>query len=377
MCRLFLVVKMKHKNILYIFIVLSLIAVTFFVFQNNPDSQNIKIGALLILTGTGAEWGQHSVQGIDLAVEEINARGGGLGKQLQIVYEDNPNDDGNSALTSLNKLIQDDVQIVVGTTWSGSGLATAPAACENKLLMISPTLGVAGFNEECDYIFNLWPHDKYINEQYGAYIYQQGYNKIAIIGSQQIWEKEQADAIKKGFEEAGGEVVIFENGLPNQKDFRTDVLKIKSSEAEAIAITRNFGVSLLSKDIKKAGLELPIYTAHLDASYLVEAEGSLEGAYSSNAFLPTEEFKTKFQGIYGVEPEIGADSSYDTIMFIAQAIESTQSTDPTVLKDYMNAVEVFEGASGKLIFDDKGGVDKTGYVTVAKGDQLVFLENIQ
>ncbi len=352
-----------------------LIVVILFGFQNDP-SQNIKIGAVLILTGTGSEWGEHSQQGIDMAIEEINSKGGVLGKPLQVVYEDNPNDDGNSALTSLNKLIQEDVQIIIGTTWSSSGLATAPVACDNKILMISPTLGVAGFNEQCDYVFNLWPHDKYINEQYGAYIYQKGYKKIAIIGSQQIWEKEQADAIKKGFENAGGEVVLFENGLPGQKDFRTDALKIKNSEAEAIAITRDFGISLLSKDIKKAGIQLPIYTAHLDASYLIEAEGSLEGAYSSNAFLPSSEFKTKFREIYNVEPEIGSDSSYDTVMFIAQAIESTQSTDPTVLKNYMNSVEVFNGASGNLAFDDKGGVDKAGYVTIAKDNQIVFLEGI-
>ncbi|MEK6960860.1 MAG: ABC transporter substrate-binding protein [Nanoarchaeota archaeon] len=195
-------------------------------YKTSPANQKepITIGAVLILTGTGSNWGQNSRQGADLAVKELNAEGGVLGRQLKMDYEDNPNDYPASAVTALNSLTAKDVKIVIGTTWSTSGLAVAPIACDERILMISPTLGMADFNERCDYLQNIWPHDATLSAELGRHIYNKGHRRLAILGSQQNWEEEQARAVMKGFEEAGGKTVAFELPAGDSQDFKTELL---------------------------------------------------------------------------------------------------------------------------------------------------------
>ena len=109
----------------------------------------IQIGAILILSGVGSNWGEDTQKGMELAKDHINRNGGLLGKNLSIIYEDNPGDDAKTALSALQSLKIRGIDMIVGTTWSGSGKAVAPVACEEKILMISPSLGVADFNERC------------------------------------------------------------------------------------------------------------------------------------------------------------------------------------------------------------------------------------
>jgi len=170
------------------------------------NDETIKIGGILILTGTGSQTGTMELKGTNLAIEEINSEGEINGEKLEIVYEDNPDDEPKTAVTALQKLLAQDIKIILGATWTPSAKAIAPIACQEKTLMVSPSVGVADFNEECDYLFNLWPHDDVLSRKIGKHLYDQGYKNIAILGSNQAWEEVQANAVKEGYELAGGKV---------------------------------------------------------------------------------------------------------------------------------------------------------------------------
>ena len=194
-----------EKKSLWIIGIILVVVIILGVYYSNQNNNTIQIGSIQMLTGVGAAWGENSVKGIDLAIEEINENGGINGKMLEVIYEDDQSDNAVIAVTAMNSLIQRGIKIIIGPDWSSAGVAVAPVICSNKIIGISATLGVAAFNEECDYVFNFWPSDAIISEKLGEYIYTQGgKRKIAILGSQQVWEQEQAESVRKGFENAGG-----------------------------------------------------------------------------------------------------------------------------------------------------------------------------
>ena len=133
------------------------------------NDETIKIGGILILTGTGSQTGTMELKGADLAIEEINSEGGINGKKLEIIYEDNSDDEPKTAVTALQKLLAQDIKIILGTTWTPSAKAVSPIACKEGALMISASVGVADFNEACDYLFNLWPHDDVLSRKIGQH----------------------------------------------------------------------------------------------------------------------------------------------------------------------------------------------------------------
>jgi branched-chain amino acid transport system substrate-binding protein len=356
-------------------IVLGLLAVVLIVvgsfyvtgFSVKGDDK-IEIGAIFILSGAGADEGISTKQGADLAVKEINADGGINGRELMINYQDTPNGDKSSAVSSLYQLKNQGVDIMIGTTWSGAALAVAPIACDNEVLMIAPAIGVKEFEQECDYIFNVWMADEEVSRLLGKRIYDEGHRTLAVIGSQQAWEIVQARSVKESFVEAGGEVVVYELPVADQTDFKTEVLKVKEAGVDAIFVQYTYQ-DIISKQLKQFDIDVPIYAELVDMNRIENSEGALEGTLATSQVHPTNEFINKFNSEYGKVPNLGADNGYDAVMLIAEAMRETGSTDATILKDYLKTVKSYEGASGNLVFNEDGGVSKEiGFVSVVDGE---------
>jgi len=330
----------------------------------------ITIGAILILTGTGSNWGENSRRGGDLAIKELNAKGGVIGRPVRMDYEDNPSDDPASAVTALNNLAAKDVKVVIGTTWSTSGLAVAPVACDEKILMVSPTLGMADFNERCDYLQNIWPHDVTLSVELGRHIYETGHRSLAILGSQTVWEDAQARAVRKGYEDAGGKTVAFELPPGDSQDFKTELLRIKEADPDSVYIQVTFQ-QIAARQLRQIGIEAPVYGVLTDEDRIIGAQGTLEGATILSSLTPTAAFTQKYKEEYGKEPDIGSDTAYDAVMLVAKAITETKSTDPTALKDYIRSLDRYTGGSGELTFDGAGGVTKPFKTMQVRGNKTV------
>jgi len=286
------------------------------------------------------------------------------------LYEDNQGDNPAQAVTALHKLLSQDINIILGPNWSPSGLAVAPIACQNQVLMISPSLGIADFNEQCEYLFNTWPHDASLSTQLGEHIFNQGVRNLAILSSHQVWEETQAQAVKQAFEAAGGIVTAFELTQGDETDFRTSLLKIKETKPEAIVVQFTYE-HLIAKQMKELGMNLPIFAPLIDQERISGAQGALEGAVSFTSFTPTQEFSEKYANAFSKQPDIGATGAYDAVMLLAKTMQVTQSTDPTILKNYLNELKEWNGASGRLVFDGKGGVTHEPEQMIVKSGTLI------
>jgi len=325
-----------------------------------PDP--ITLGSILILSGEGASWGTASKNGIDLAIQDLNQKGGVLGRPLEADHQDDASDPKKS-VTAFKMLRETkDIDVIIGTTWSHTGLPLIEMAEQSETLIVSPSLGMAEFNEGSDFLFNTWPHDAILSAELAELVHKRGIRKVAMIGAQQVWVKEQTTAFKERFEELGGEVVILVEPDPSDMTPYADASKIKqvADECDAIVSTTD-GVRVggrVAVRLKELGVDLPIYSITIDQDTIDDTRGAYEGLEFLTSLTPTDTFKQRYETEFGTAIDIGAASAYDAVMMIAQAMEETGSTDPVVLKDYMGRIKTVKGVSGDLTADGKGGFTK-------------------
>lgn len=358
---------MSKKILIVIVIVIAVVVIALAYSLQKPESiptaeQPIKIGSILILTGQGASWGTASKNGIDMAIEDINAEGGINGRNIEVIHEDDQGDPKN-AVSAFQKLTTaDGVNMIVGTTWSHTGLPLIDLAKSQETLIISASLGLKDFNEASDFLFNTWPHDSLLSSELADYAYEKGHRNVAIIGAQEVWVKGQTNAFKQRFEELGGSIVVLLEPNPEDKNVNAEALKIKANESKIDAIiSTTDGIQVgaqVAKKVRALGVTLPIYSITIDADTIAASEGSYEGMEFLTSLTPTPAFQEEYESKYGIVIDIGVASAYDAVMLLAKAMRATNSTDTTIVQEYLNKTEVYDGVSGTLVFDGKGGFTK-------------------
>jgi len=336
--------------------------------QVESSKEPIRIGFIAPLTGDVAAYGGDEKKAAELAVEEINNGGGINGRKLEIIYEDGKCN-GKDAVTSAQKLIDvDKVKVILGGACSGETLAIAPVAEQNKVIVFSAFASSPDITNAGDYIFRNAPSDTDIAKGYANFIVNKsGYKKIAIISE----NTDYTGGVRKVFNDAvknlGGTIVADEVYKQGERDFRANLLKIKSSGAEAIFINPQSGTtgSLIVKQIGALAMKQPMFSVFFFAGKDVrDAAGAaanglvffdVVGLTGEKGKAFTEKFKSRFEKIVGNDYDIGA--RYDSVFITANALRKC-GEDTSCIKDYFYNMDWYDGVIGKYKFDSNG--DMTG-----------------
>lgn len=333
-----------------------------------------KIGVLVCLTGACAEVGTNSVEGIKLAVDEVNRAGGVLGHRLELRVEntDEGNSSGAGAVTAFQKLSQDpSIQYFIGPTWTPGGLSVAPiAAKRTNIVITSPTLGVADFNRAGSHLFNLWPHDELASKYLAKFALEKGWKRAAIFSSQQPWEVLQGNTFDAEFKRLGGTVVAKQEPLPTTTDLRSESLKIRHSKPDVIFLSNYTQMGVASNRLRKIGYSGPYLAILMDDTQIETAQGALDKVIYASYPPPDSGFSERFNAQYDKQPGIAADTAYDVIKLYAWAVNEAQTFDPTRTKKAIIRAEM-PGASGYVQFDEFGGVRKSPVLYQVVGSDRV------
>lgn len=369
---------MNKKIIIGIVVVVVIILGVWISKKNSNDLSKvneIKIGSILIESGDGASWGEAARNGMDLAIKEINDQGGLLGKKVVAIHEDDAGDPAKT-VSAFRKLTQTDgVKFIVGPSWAKNGEAIKDLVTNQ--IVISPSLGKANFNETSKYIFNTWPHDYVLSEKLAEDVYAKGLKNVAILGANDVWVKEQTMAFKTKFETLGGTVSFVFEPTTDQRDARTDLLKLKEIKGlQAIIVTSDgYGItSIFGKEMRDLGIKNPVYAITLDNTVIKNCEGACDGWEYLTALTPKADFATKYKATYNREVEVGADSAYDAVMLIAKGINESKSIDTDIIQKYLNGIKTYDGQSGILTSDGKGAFLKNYKTMVIKLGKSVELK---
>ena len=344
---------MKKTTLWIIVGIVVVIGIIIAVSKKSPPTsgETIKIGANLALTDFGASWAENELKGAQLAVKEINNEGGVMGRPLQLVVEDNQSQSKGS-VSATNKLISVDKVSFLLTGWSDQTEPVIPIISQNKVLTITVSAGAAGITKGSPYLFRTWPSDAIAVDALVKYAKEEGYKKVAIANSIGAWEATLVESFKTLAPQNGITVtdqVAFAMDVP---DFKTQIAKLKASAPDAIFIPITSGP--VERFVKQSGdlaLNIPLlFPVDVTAIGVPEKAPASSLAYLTYAtYAPsTEKFVAAYKKEYGVEPGVSADTAYDAVHMLAQAIEKAGTTDVEKVKE---SFSTWDGASGQITFD--------------------------
>lgn len=367
------------KKIIGALVILSMIVLAIWIgISQNLLSGKIKIGVILPLTGDGvADQGQASQKSIELAVSEINDQGGIEGKKLEAIFEDSQCQAQNG-VTAVNKLINvDKVNFLIGDICDGVTGVIMPIAEKNKIVLITPGSTSPAISDAGDYIYRLWFSENDLGGMVADAAFEKGLRKFAILYINNAWGVAQKDGVKKRFEELGGRVVSEQEVDPSNVDYRTEVLKAKKSNPDAYYFGLSpDGLIMSMNRFKELGIKKPVYSHGGlvgSAQTLGTAGDSLEGIVAPFVFDSDSQFKTKFVAKFNKEPGTTADSSYDAVNIVAKVMKESKSFDSEAIKEGLNKIKDYEGASGKITIDEKGDAHRPLRLMVVKAAKLIPL----
>ncbi|MCP4368569.1 MAG: ABC transporter substrate-binding protein [Deltaproteobacteria bacterium] len=349
------------------------------------EPREIKIGAILPLTGDNAQWGIPPRNGAELAITEINKNGGIKGKELLLLVEDT-RCEPKEGVSAINKLLtQRDLKILLGGVCSSVTLATAPIVERSRIILISPASTNPKITDAGDYIFRVIPSDSLRGKVFAEYIFNDlKISNVALLSINNEGGVGNRNTFVNYFTDLGGNVLIDESYEQNTKDMRTQITKIKSSKAEALVVVSYLGdTPLIMKQSRELGLTVPLYfqtEAVEDPNVLRVASNGAEGVIY---ILPApaegktpERFRKLYMDKYGSEPELFAAEAYDAIHLIAKAMNSTKdvSVSTDYIRNYLYNVKDYLGASGTITFDKNGDVIKPMAIKMIKNGKPILLK---
>ncbi|MBI4170778.1 MAG: ABC transporter substrate-binding protein [Candidatus Aenigmarchaeota archaeon] len=337
-----------------------------FVRQDNSQKESVKIGFIGPLSGELAVWGSSQQGGVRLAVEEINNAGGINGKKLEVAYEDDQCDKTKS-VTALRKLIDfDKVRVVIGPLCSGTVIADAPVAEQSEVILFGFG-SAAAISTAGDYTFRPSYSDVYQGEFLAGKIAKR-FNSIGILYVNNDYGLGLFSGLKAEFVKNGKNIVATETYSLQDKDWRTQLAKIKSAQPDAlILISYGREGGLIARQAREIGIGIQIIgTDNFGTVDVLEAGGeAVENViFTSPATLDetkqaVKDFRANYIRINGVEPPIifVASNTYDTTKIIANAVK-TAGTNAEKIKMFLYEMPPYHGVSGVIKFDVNGDATK-------------------
>jgi branched-chain amino acid transport system substrate-binding protein len=372
---------MKTLKFTLIFSLILILLGNFFL-GCKKEPKTIKIGAILPLTGSGAFWGENAKKGIDLAVEEINSKGGVKHKKLEVIYEDSQTLP-KFAVSALRKLISaEKIQACIVDMVSSNVLAMAPVANENRVVIISPGASNPDITKAGPYVFRNWPSDALQGVIGAKFAYNElGWRKVAILYIKNAYGEGLKDVFTKHFQEMGGEIIIAETFEQGASDFRSQISKLKElgKKVDGIYLLAYPAEHpIILKQIREAGIPHNILATETfdDPAIVEKAKRAAEGVIFSVPAPPPEDeeavknFRENFMKKYGEEPGLTAPEAYDALKLLALCIEKVGYNGSRIQQELLK-IKKYPGAAGETTFDENGDVIKPFIYKVVKNGKIV------
>ncbi len=324
--------------------------------------ETYKIGFIGPMTGDNANYGILISQAAKLAVEKKNAEGGINGVQVELVIEDSEGSPEKGA-ASFDKLYSSDkVLAIVGPVFTGVSFTVGDLCQENGLVMITPSATHKDITAAGDYVFRTVVSDGLQGEVAGSYFYNElGYRNIGCLYIMNDYSQGLYEGMKASFEACGGKVSAVETAQLGDKDFKTQLTKLKAAGVEAIYIP-NYTVEMAQQleQAAQLGLDVPflscdgfsnpeIYDLAGDYTDGVVYIGPAQVAESDSYKVFKEEYTAK----YGQAPDSFATNGYDATNIIMDAIAEV-GADRAAIRDAVAATKDYEGVTGKVNFAENG-----------------------
>ncbi|WP_311274439.1 ABC transporter substrate-binding protein [Methylobacterium sp. WCS2018Hpa-22] len=333
-------------------------------------AQAIRIGVNEPLTGPFAASGTYVVNGARIAADEINAKGGVLGKKLELVVEDNKSNPTEAAAVAEKLITSDKTPVLMGAWGSSLTLAVMPKLADYETAMLVETSSSGKITTSGNpYVFRISPPSALEAEAFAPMVEKLGLKKVDFLAINNDWGRGAAADFGKMLKGKGVTVGLVETMDQGAQDMSAQLSKLKGSDADTIMITAAVDqLTLLFKQMAALGLKKRIITtggSQNPDQIIAQAGNPAEGTMHLTTFLPWYPEKTPnpaatayFIGEWkkrGFEFAGVTESfrGYDGIRAIAAAIEKGGAADAASIKKGFWSVD-FTGLNGQIRFAKAG-----------------------
>jgi branched-chain amino acid transport system substrate-binding protein len=359
------------SKIASILLVLSLV---FLSACGNGNGDEIVIGVISPTTGSSAKMGQDMNNAVQMAVDEINEKGGINNKKIRLVFADDACDPQTST-TAANKLVSENVSAVVGG-YCSSAVLPASGVFNSAGIPMVVTAANSEKIPENNYknIFLLNSTASAQAQTAADYMMNQlKGKKIAILNDNTAYSVDLAERTKAEIEKAGGRVVLYESVDPNASDFNSVLTKVKSKSPDATYWTGYYAAGgLLIKQFKQQGIsgEFGVADGSVDQT-LIKIAGSdnAEGVFASMSPLPqfipgAKDWSKDYEAKFNQEPGPYSALTYDGMRLIIHALQQANSDDPSAITDAITKTKGFETFAGPVEFKENGTLKSSNFIII-------------
>ncbi len=361
-----------------------LLAVLVFLFASSAFAADpIRIGAVFSSTGPASFLGEPEKNSLLMAADSINAAGGILGRQVEIIHYDDETD-VNKCVLAVEKLARKDrVSAIVGPTTSGNTLAIMRNMERYGIPLVSCASSDKIVQPVNPWVFKVAPSDNFAIETLLDHILATGAKRIAILTVSDGYGQSGRAGLLALIPQAGLELVADEVYGPKDTDMTAQLTKIRGLGADAtICWGTNPGPAVIARNHKQLGMTTPLYMSHgvaskkfielagdaaegliLPAGRLIVADQIPDGHPQKAMLLDyaagyTQRFKADVSTFGG--------HAWDAMLLLKAAIEKAGSDDPKAIRDAMEQVTGLVGTAGIFSFsaEDHGGLDKTAFEVI-------------
>jgi branched-chain amino acid transport system substrate-binding protein len=374
-------------------ILLSLVVIasllTAFACNGGGAGDKVRIGVFMSMTGSTANFGISSTNGIKMAAEEINAAGGINGKQVELNIQDDRSDASEAATIVTKFVTQDGVHAILGEVASSRSIAAAPIAQNAKIPMLTPSSTNPEVTRKGDYIFR----SCFIDPVQGAAIAQFAARTLnakraaIMVDRKNDYSTGLEKYISATFIKLGGQMVVTQSYQEGDQDFNAQLTSIKGSTPDVIFVPGYYNdVGLIAKQARDKGINVPLLGGDgWDAEQLYKIGGTaLNGSFFSNHYSPydtdpmVQKFVNNYKAKYGSPPDALAATAYDAAHIMFDAIKRANSLDGKAIRDALAATKEFPGVTGKVTFNEnRDAVKPIVMIEIKDGGIYAVRERVQ
>jgi branched-chain amino acid transport system substrate-binding protein len=352
------------------------------------SQDTIKIGEFGSLTGDNASFGTSQNNGVQMALEEINAAGGVLGKKINLTVEDNETKQGETTTIARKLISQDHVVAIIGEVASSKSLEAAPICQASKIPQIATAATNPRVTQVGDYIFRVCFTDDFQAVVIARFVLEKlKLNKIAFMTDvKQDYSVGLTNIAKDYLTKNGATIVKEQSYSSGDKDFRAQLTDLKAAAPDVIIITGYYPeAALIAKQARQFGIKATLVGGDgWDGSSLIPVGGkAIEGSYFSNHFSVedtsplVQTFVQKYKQKYNATPDAFAALGYDAMKLLADAITRAGAADPEKIRVAIQDTENFPGVSGKITIGKDRNAQKSAVIITIKDGAYKYAETIE
>lgn len=354
---------------------------------NVRGADTIKIGAIFAVTGPASFLGAPEARTAEMLVDQINAGGGVLGKQIELIVKDSGANPAKAISFAKQLIEEEQVLAIIGPTTSGETMQIKGICETNRMILVSCSAAEVIVNPVAKYVFKTPQKDS----QAVAWIFntmkEMGISRIGVLSGNTGFGKAGKEQLEELAPTAGIEIAISEVYDKSATDLSGVLAKVKAQNVQAVV---NWSIvpaqSIVAKNMKQIGMDVPLFQSHGfgNIKYVQQAGEAGEGIlFPAGRLLivdelpaghpqkaPLAKYKKDYEEKYGEDVSTFGGHAYDALMIVVEGIKKAGTIDREAVRNAIETLE-FVGTGGVFRFsaeDHNGlGLDAFEMMTVKDG----------